>query len=251
MLCEENKLPLRVAVRNQYIYKLWAYSSYFCALVIAQVIAVLMSLGGTTISSLTGIGTNVTVHAFSTQLAVVFTEFWAVIISVLLTTRQNKNESFAMPSNRMSDCLSDIAFMLTGCIFGGVTTALLTAAMRTPVFLMYSGGILAKGFYPAAYDMCVIGLSTMLYMLLFSAAGYLAGVLVRFSKIFVVIYPAVFIGAIILEKNSPKSQTFFRICWSGILYETSLGIFALKIIIISVLAFAVGAAVSNRMEVRK
>jgi hypothetical protein len=249
MLSDGISLSLPKAVKNQYVYKLRAYSGYFCALVLAQVIAVLLSANGTT-SALTA-GGNITFNVLSSQIAVYFTEAWALIISLLLTVRANKNAAFTVAGNRLSDCLSDIAFILTGCVFGGVTASLLGVALRVPIYLMHTGAVMEYGFYPALSDICVIAASTMLYMLLLSAAGYFAGVIVRLSKVFIVIIPALFIGAVYLEKNSGRSQTFFRICWSSIINEQSLGMFALRAAVIAIAAFTLGTVISNRMEVRR
>ena len=140
---------------------------------------------------------------------------------------------------------------MTGCVFGGISSALFGVAMRVPVYLLYSGSVMENGFYPSFGDICVIAASTMLYMLLISAVGYLASALFRLHRVFIVVYPALLIGAVYLEKTSAKSQTFFRICWSSIINERSPRLFALRVAGLSAFVLAVAALISNRMEVRK
>lgn len=251
MLSSGNELHLSVAVKNQYIYKLRSYSGYFCALVLLQVIGALFSLSGSMTTGDSVGNINITFHSMSAQITVIFTECWAFVISVLLATHTSKDAAFTVVGNRLSDCLSDMAFILTGCVFGGISAALFGVAMRVPICFIYAGRVMAKGFYPTLGTVCTIAVATMLYMLLLSSAGYLAAVLVRLHKVFIVIYPAILIGTILIVKNSEKSQTFLRICWDSIIKEKSLGIFALRVVIISAIVLAIGTVISNRMEVKK
>jgi hypothetical protein len=238
---------LAKAVKNQYVYKLKAYSGYFCGLILAQIIALIFSFSGTEMG---GSGTY-TYHYYSAQIVVLFTEFWALIIAILLCTRQSKNESFALPGNRLSDCLSDISYMLTCCLFGGITSALAGVALRIPVYFGNQGILFLDGFYPDAGVIFTIFATTALYMLFFSAAGYLCGTLVRFSKAFFLIIPALIAGTIFLECNSPRSQTFFRICWDSVINAHSLTPFAVWVSTLSVLMLAIATILSNWVEVKK
>ena len=240
-------MTLARAVKNQYIYKLRVYSGYFCTLILMQVIALFFSLSGT----MSVMSSSYTYHEYSALFVVLFSEFWALVVAVLLSTRQRKNEAFALPGNRLSDCLSDIAYMLTGCLLGGVTSALAGIALRIPIYFLHPGLIMLSGFYPDPREIFTIFASTALYMLLLSATGYLCGVLVHLSKVFYAIIPALIFGAILLENNSSKSRTLFRICWDSVINAHSLSTFAAWVTILSVLLLAAGTIISYRVEVKR
>ncbi len=251
MRSEENNLRLSTAVKNQYIYKLRANSGYFCALVLAQVIAGLMMFAGSAATGTAIDNVQIMFYTISPQIAVIFSVIWALIISILLTTHANRDIAFTVTGNRKSYFLSDIAFILTGCVFGGVTSALIGVALRVPFYFLHMGNVMLNGFYPNLGQVCIIAASTMLYMLLLAVAGYFAGTLLRFRKVFIIIAAALFVGIIYLRTNLGESQSFLRMCWDSIINEKLLGFFTLRVTAVSIVMFAVTVALSYRMEVRK
>lgn len=248
MRSDGNSISLSAAVKNQYIYKLHSYSGYFTALILAQIIAAILSMFGTVSYST---GNQYIVGVISAFFAVCFSLIWAVAAAFALTTNAKKNISFEVVGNRFSDCLSDIAFILTGCVFGGVTTAILSAALRTPVYFIHIGSVLADGYIPNFAELCIVAAATALYMLLFASAGYLAGVLVRLHSIFIVLIPALLIGLIIYGTRANISHPVLSFCYNAIFEEEILGFFALKVVSIAAVLFALGAVISNRLEVRR
>jgi hypothetical protein len=112
------------------------------------------------------------------------------------------------------------------------------------------GKVLSQGFYPVFGDICIAAAAAALYMLL-STAGYLAGALIRINKGFIFIIPAVFVGALGLRYSPVKNQGFLAYCWSLIVNEKSIALFALRVIVAAAVLFALSIAVTNRMEVRK
>lgn len=240
-------LPLTRAAINQYFYKLSAYSGYLCGLVAVQLIGAFFALGGTVSS----ISATYSYHYYSGLIPVLFSEFWALVVSVLFCTRGEKSEAFALPANRLSDALSDIGYLVTGCLFGGVTSTLSCIALRIPVYLQNKGILIENGFAPDFAVFFTILASTALYMLFFSAIGYLCGSLVRLHKAFLLLLPAIAAGAIVLETNSRRSQTLFRECWDSIINEHSLALFAVRVLALSALMLAVSVILANRVEVKK
>ena len=234
-------------MKNQYIYKLRGHSNYFVALILAQIIAAVLFFGGILTSSY---GNN-SFHIFHSGLFIAFTVLWAVCVSVLLTTKQSRSENFTLPGNRISNYLSDIAFMLTGCLFGGVTSTLLGMAIRLPVFIAHMGWVMEKGFYPDMRVMLIICADAMLYLLLYSAGGYFVGMLAKLSKWFYVVIAAFFLSFMFLVNSSAKSQTFLRACFESIAAEKSLGMFTVKVVMISAILLFASAVISSHMEVRK
>jgi hypothetical protein len=240
MFSGANDWLLVPAVKNHYVYKMKTCSGYLCGLILAQILAAVMLLAGNSSMNFGSGNLDITFHIYSAQIFQLFSVLWGLIVSVLMTTRANKDAAFTVPGNRISDCLADIAFLLTCSLFGGVTTVLLETAMRVEIYFDFMGKVLADGFYPQFSSLCIIFVATMLYILLISAAGYCVGTLIRFHKVFIIIIPALFFGLRLFNDN-----------FSFFLSEKSLALFALKVIISAAVLFAVSIAVASRMEVRK
>ncbi len=241
--------PLPVAVKNQYIYKLKANSGYFCGLIVAQIIAVLFSLGGAATTSFGGGNININIHFISDFIIMFFSIVWSFVVGYVLTTQNQKNISFSVPCSRISDCLSDITCILSGCLFGGITTALLGAALRIPVYFQNIGKIINEGFYPSFTILAGVAIVTALYMLAAASISYFAGVLVQLSRIFYIIIPAVFFGTLLSLRFIPQIQ--LSKFWNIVLYEKPLGLLTLTCITFAAITFALAALISNQLEVRK
>lgn len=233
---------------NQYLYKIKAYSNYLCSLILAQLIAFVLSLGGT----MTDISANYAYHYYNAGLIILPTMFWALVIPFLLCTRSSKNQAFALPGNRLSDALSDIAYLLTGCLFGGITVTLAGIALRVPVYFGNRGAVFLDGFFPDPSITFTVFATTALYILFFAAVAYLCGVIIRFHKAFIVILPASIVGAIMLIYNTLyEHDTAFMDWWNHVLFANAFQSFARLTIVFSVLFFAAAVLLSIRLEVRK
>lgn len=243
--------PLPVVVKNQYIYKLKANSGYFCGLIVIQLIAALFSIGGTTSSSIGGGYISVTFHIFSELIIMFFCVSWSFVIGAVLTTQNLKRIAFSIPCNRLSDCFSDVAYILTGCLFGGITTALLGVALRIPIYFLDFGKIVSTGFYPSFLIITGVAVVTMLYMLIAASIAYFAGVLVQLNRVFIMVIPALIFGTLISQNTLPEVQIVISNAWSFFVSEKSIGLLMLKDIGLAAILFALGTIVSKRLEVRK
>jgi hypothetical protein len=242
------RLSAAKAFLNQYFYKLKAYSGYFSGLILAQFIAFVLSLGGT----MTDISANYAYHYYNAELIILPTVFWALIVPFLLCTCKSKNQSFALPGNRLSDTLSDIAYLLTGCLFGSVTSTLAGIALRVPVYFGNRGSVFLDGFYPDLDINLTVFATTALYMLFFAAVAYLCGVIIRLHRAFIVILPASIVGAIMLIHNTLyEHDTAFLTWWDSVIRANALQSFARLAIVFSVLFFVAAVLISIRLEVRK
>lgn len=236
---------------KKYLMKLRSYSNYFCGLILAQVLAATMLLSGSSTMGMGIANLNITLHTYSAQITLIFSVVWALIIAILITSRVNKDASFSFPGNRLTDCLSDVAYIVTGCLFGGIATALFGAALRMEIFLAHSGSVLAHGFYPVFTDLCTIAAATSLYMLLISAAGYFAGTLFRISKVFIIIVSAILIFAFFIVSNYVDTTPFWNIIVKLLFEESSLALFAISVVFISAVLYGLSVVIANHMEVRK
>jgi hypothetical protein len=149
----------------------------------------------------------------------------------------------------LSSNLSNGAFLVTAALIGGVTAMLSGYLLRIIVYFRSSHYLLSQNFIVAP-EVVFTGIAvTILYLLLFGSLGYFCGVLMQLSKVFIVILPGLYFGAIILARRGDQMQVidklidFFRV-------ESSLTLFALKVIITAVLIYACSFVLSNRLEVR-
>lgn len=236
---------------KKYLYKLRANSVYFSSLVLVQILAGLLlvfSSVNVTMSMSNGLPA-VSEHTLSAQSVLPFSAGWAVIVSILLSGRKNTEAAFTFPGNRLTSCFSDIAFILTGCLFGAVTTVLFSTALRPVIFALHPGDVIARGFHPAAAELSAVGAAAFLYMLLGSAAGYLSGTLLRISKLLFAV-TAVLVCFILFVPIVTEGMTSHQV-WDWLFGRQPLARFALVTGVIAVVFLTLSTVISNWTEVRK
>ena len=237
------------AVKKQYLYKLKSHLGLFLAMAGVQVIALLFSLGGVMSH---GMGTQYLytfVSYFSSEIVIGFTFLWILVVAVLVTTKDYQNIDFTFVSNRLSSNLSNGAFLVTAALIGGFTAMLSGFLLRIIVYFRSSHYLLSQNFIVAP-DVIFTGIAvTLLYLLLFGSLGYFCGVLMQLSKVFIVILPSLYFGAIILARRGDQMQVLSSV-YDFFRGESSLTLFALKVILTAVLIYACSFMLSNRLEVR-
>jgi hypothetical protein len=233
-----------------YVYKLRAYSGYICGLILAQLLASVLMLNGSNTFGTSDPFNSITLHTYTARIIMQFSVIWALIVAFTVSSYTSKNAAFSLPANRLTDCFSDFAYMLTGCLFGGVTTALFGAAFRIIVLLLHPGTLLVSGFYPAVPELCTVAAVTFFYMLLVSAVGYFAGTLLRISKIFIVLVAS--LGAVLLFSLNSLSDnaTLTGLLQNYLFYRDSLASFALSALIVSAFFLALSTLICRRLEVK-
>ncbi|MBY0146473.1 hypothetical protein [Neobacillus niacini] len=234
-------------VINLYKYKLKAYKQVFMSLIFIQLLAVLFSFNGVGMMGSSTESIEIDVQFYSADLVITFTILWAFITAILITTSAYKNDDFAFVTNRLSSNLSNMVFLLTASIVGGITAMLSTSLMKIIMYLFGGHGHIAANL---SLSEVVLGYSsTILYILLFSGLGYFIGTLVQVSRIFVAVIPGIFIGAGILGAGS-RGFEWVKSIYQFIFTEPSILLFVLKVLVIVGLLFTGSIALSNRMEVR-
>lgn len=124
--------------------------------------------------------------------------------------------------------------------------------LRLAVFFSTGGaGIVSQNFFLTPADLAAGVAVTALYLLLFSAAGYLCGILAQISKAFVVILPSLFFGLLILAGRDDRIREELSQVIYFVAQESSLILLALKIILTAAVLFGTALLISNRAEVRK
>ncbi|CAH2715800.1 hypothetical protein BACCIP111895_02984 [Neobacillus rhizosphaerae] len=244
------KVSLIDIVKKQYVYKLKAYSQVFISLIFIQLLAVFFSLNGVGGGGISSGSIQINVSYFSADFVVAFTMLWGFITAIVITTKTYRIDDFIFVTNRASSNLSNMVFLLIASVIGGITAMLSTNLIKVIVYYFKSDFALKS---TTVMDMpmeFLIGIfSTILYVFLFCALGYLVGTLVQISKVFAVLLPAAFLGGLIFDGLSGKTGVIAKVL--GFYFtESSLALFIVKIIMTAGLLFIGAFALSNRREVR-
>ncbi|AET70147.1 hypothetical protein Desor_4743 [Desulfosporosinus orientis DSM 765] len=226
-----------------YRYKLKAHSFLLYSLIAAQLLALLFSLGGTSHMASSNGEVSVTLNMYSASLVIAFTLFWIFFVSYQLPTSRYKKLERPLVVNSLSGSVSDIGFLLTACVFGGITSSLFGIILRIFVFVRSNPAqILHDHFFLTLGDLLIGMAAGIMYMVVISAIGYLMGMLVRISMAFILIIPAILFGLIRVYTNS--MQHFLEYFTA----ESSLPLFILKIIAATIIVYGASILLSDRKE---
>lgn len=237
--------------RKQYIYKLHALFGAFGTLTAVQILAFIFSFGGTGSLGVSYSGISVTVQYYSSDGIFLFTLIWAFITGITINYRSYRDAEFFFVTNRLVSNLSNIAFLLTASLAAGVTTVLLGSTLKLSLYLTTANGhIIDTANIALPPGELLIGiLVAALSAALLSCFGYVVGMLVQLSKLFIIVLPVLFFGFSNLENMT--GYGFLSSAFKFYGGETSLLLFSLKVILTLVLLYALTILMSNRMEVRR
>lgn len=244
------RVNMAVIVKKQYRFKLKAYIQVLLSLIFIQVLALLFSLNGSASMGSTSGMLSVDLTYYSADFVVAFTMLWGFITAILITTKAYRNDDFVFVTNRATSNLANILFLLTASVIGGITAILSSFLLRVVVNIFMNGIFVKSTQVVSAPAEFLLGIySTTLYIFLICAVGYLVGTLVQINKLFSVLLPAAFFGALILDGLNGKVGVIGK-TFEFFYTESSLVIFAVKVIVTVGLLFAAAAGLSNRLEVK-
>lgn len=247
-----NRYNLQDLVLKQYQYKLRSYTDLFYGLVIAQVIALLLSFNG--ISNMNSSSTYWTfsVKLISTEIIIVFTMLWMFANAFHFTRKQYRDADFSFISNRLSSNLSSILQIFTLAVIASVTTTLLGVLLRViAYFRIGAHNIPYETFVLPVSDLLLGVASLMVYLILVGSIGYFFGSLVQWNKVFVVVFPAFVIGLTFIEARVGGSDSLVFKLVKFYVLESSFLLFVIKAMATSAIMFAASIVLTNRLEVRK
>ena len=240
------KVNVLSIIYKQYLYKLKAYSSLSHSLIIVQMIALLFSLGGAFSMSSGNNELSVTVKGYNSNIVIVFSLFWILFTAVQLVSKPYKKMELPLVTNRLCGNLSNIGFLMTVCIFAGITSSLVGVLLRVIKNLMLdSSQIVINGFFVYYTDLLLGIVIAILYMVLFSALGYFIGVVAHLNIAFALIIPAVILGALRIYPDFTQGMFKFFVL------EASPSVFGLKVVLTSIILLGISIFLSNRMEVNQ
>lgn len=244
------EISLWAAVKRQYLFKLRAYANLFISMVAVQVIALLFTLAGMTGTSGMGMDNiNIELKTFSGTGLFIFTVLWILVSAFILTLPSYRNIDFSFVGNRLSGNLSNIGFLGTAAAAGGATIAFGSILLRNIVYYTAAAEhIISANFYVGAGELFTGMAVAAAYLLLFGAAGYLAGALMQLHRSLYVIVPALLIGTFFYESANEQVRIFKALDFFFL--EKSPVLFTLKIAISTFLLWIGAMLLSNRTQVR-
>ncbi|MBM7599640.1 hypothetical protein JOC34_002008 [Virgibacillus halotolerans] len=244
-----SEISLGNLVKKQFFYKLNAYTGVFSSMVLIQVIAIFFSFGA--VSSGSGrFGVQINVDYHSADTLIIFTMLWAFINAVTIITKKYRDDDFAFVTNRVSNNVSNMLFLVAASFIGGVTAILSTFLIRViSYFVLRDHSVIGYDVMYSVQEIFSGLLVVFLYLLLFCALGYLAGTISQLHKSFVVLLPVVVMGCLIMIVIYGSEVLLHVIEFYS--KETNTLLFVGKTVITSFLLFAGAIILSNRLEVRK
>jgi len=238
-------------INVQYRYKLRAFSGLFTLLVIYQLIALVLSLGGVEQYGTGSNNVNINISIFSTNLMLAVTLLWALVIGWLLPGKQYREGDFYFSGNRVSSNLSNILFLITACVVGGLTVMLSNFLLKVVMVLGFHQKWLYEDVAAFGSAEWLKGFAAMiLYIILFASLGYGLSSLLKLRngiRTFVVLFVICLVVGLSLFD---KFQLFI---WFGHVFfeEASFFIFVWKVLLTTVIAFGLSIVFTNRQEVRR
>lgn len=245
-----NKISLPAVVKNQFLYKLRAYTGVFTSLVILQILAILFSLGANGGGIGGSGGAEIQYSYYSIQSVITFTFIWGFIHSIIMTTKTDWENAFSFIGNRLSNDLSNAIFLFFASVIGGLATVLTAFTVRVIVYYFIAGEtLIAKNFILTGEEIFSGTVTIIFHLLLFCAMGYLLGTITRLHRLMPVLLPVSIIGIIIalVQVNSNLLLHFIVFYFE----ETNPWIFIIKIVISVLFLFGASILISSRTEVRK
>lgn len=229
--------------KTQYQYKSKAHAGIFLSLIAVQLLAFLFSLNGVGSSGgSSSQGISWTISYITGDMIIFFTLAWALAIGISTATNGFKMD-FTFVSNRLSSHLSSLGFLLTAAVIAGVSATLCGLLLRVVMFYAHGGVEAGPGLWIAPLDLLSGIFAAVLYAALLTVIGYAIGMLTQRNLAFAVLLPALFFGTWIVAGIISPVEFFST--------ESSLAVFALKVVLVSAFVFGCVILLSNRMEVRK
>ncbi|MBS4174412.1 hypothetical protein [Bacillus sp. FJAT-49736] len=244
------EMNLRELILKQYTFKLHAYIRVFSSLIATQLIAILVSLAGVGSSGTSMDGMQLNITYYSADMIIILTIVWAFFSSILITTKAYRFDDFTFISTRLSSNVANVLFLTTMSTIGGATAMFAGNLLKAIIFVANGTRFIENGSILDAPQNLLIGIVvSILYIMFFSALGYLFGILIQLYKPLVILIPVALIGFSIIQAIHGKGEAMDTL-FKGFFMESSIWVFVVKALLSSILLFACAGAISNRMEVR-
>lgn len=245
-----SEISLGNLVKRQFLYKLNAYTGIFSSMIFIQAIAFFFSFGTTASTGSGSVGYDIDIDYHSTDTVIVFTMLWAFINAMMIITKKYREDDFAFVTNRLSNNLANILFLVVASVVGGVTAILSTFLLRViSYFILQTQSIIGYDLTYSVLEVLSGIMVTILYLLVFCSLGYIVGSIIQLHKSLAVIMPVVAVGLLIAIGVLGSEALLHVIEFYA--KETNTLLFLCKTVITSILLFTGATIISNRLEVRR
>lgn len=235
-------------VKKQYVFKLKANIDAFSSLVGIQALGILFSIGGLGTYGMSSNHFTITTKSLSADLVIVFTILWAFMTAITLTTRPYRNQDFTFVTNRLSSSLSNVLFLVSASILGGITAVMSSFLIQVGGYFLFGQSLYSAGI--VAGELIVEIFATILYILCASSIGYLFGALAQVSKIFIFLIPVLLVGILFVDFTI-NPDPFITNIYQFFFKESSFVLFLIKAFMTTGILFCASISLLNRMEVRR
>lgn len=245
------KAGLLNLVKKQYLYNMKARLELFLIMAAVQLAAILLSRFASRSTEDSYGDVYFIIKFFSGDTIIWLTVLWIFAIAILITTRSYRRREFLFTSHRWSASLANILFLATASAVGGLAAVLCSALLRVIAYYTHNGAsyLLMQDFYLPLRVFLAGMAATALYLLVFGSIGYLCGILVQWSRVFLVLLPAALFVSFLIGFYT--LEPWFYIVFDELfLTESSLALFAAKAFPAAAFFFTAAALLSNRLEVR-
>ncbi|MFQ3544139.1 hypothetical protein Q7A53_08625 [Halobacillus rhizosphaerae] len=234
-------------VKKQYKFKWNSYKSVFSSLVIIQLVAILFSLGGVRGGGMNTESIKLDYTSYSADIVIIFTFLWGLMSSLLLTTKAYRQDDFIFVTNRFSSVISSIAFIVTASVIGGIMAVGSGYLLRVLVYYIWRDHQVVDNGISHQPLLLLMGIiATILFILLFSAIGYLAGMIIQVHRVFVVVLSALFIGFFFIH-----AEQFSKGLYQFYFEESAFIVFLSKMIVTIGILFYCAMLIASRLEVKR
>ncbi|MFC5465293.1 hypothetical protein ACFPM4_11085 [Lederbergia graminis] len=237
-------------VKKQFSFKTRAFLGVFSSLAMTQILGIILSLTGVASSGFFSDELEINLYYYSANMVIMLSMIWALISGILITARATRYDDFSFVTNRLSSNIANILFLITASVVAGILAMASSYFLRiityfdSDVQLHIAGGVYAK-----PNELLIGIIATVLLLLLFSSIGYFVGMLIQINKVFSILLPVLLFGLMVVDGVSGGDNV--KKVYEFIFKEASLGLFTVKIIVISALLFVTSIIMTNRLEVRK
>ncbi|WP_404407445.1 hypothetical protein [Jeotgalibacillus malaysiensis] len=187
------------------------------------------------------------VTTYSTNVVFVFTVFWLLVTPAMITSKNYLYEDFSFVTTRLITQISNAIFFtavtLIATIFTVMSGYLIYMIMSLVRPAQYFPGLSTIG---SPGELFITGAGMFGYYLMAVAIGSLFGTLLKISKLFFVLIPAVLFFPVFLQTYVLNEWLF-----SFYVQESSLLIFLVKAIATALILYSLAIFLINKREVRE
>lgn len=242
-----NEMSLIDVVKKQLRLKFLSHHSIWLFLVGIQLVGILLSAVATSSGSSSSGNIYTTSHVYSSSFLLIMTYLWVVGTSIYLALESSNRMDYTYVTTRLSQFISNVIYLIFIAAIGAFTAYFASSLIPLVQRLFVNEIILNTSFTFVEHIMNITG--TFGYIFLFASLTYLVVVLFQFNRFiplgFLVLYS---FENVLLAKIGADSLTLsLFIFFEG---ESSLSLFLLKAIGLSMILLAIAWFVNRSKEVR-